>query len=131
MDTETAEPVTVPEPNAKPLGETLRELGLTSWALLGILLLIAATLWILGRLQILLAPLVLAWVLVHLLDPMVERLHTRKVPRLLGALLAYVLVGGLITLLGLLVIPSITSQVSQLGSEGPAIYEDLGLANGA
>lgn len=125
MDTDTAEPVISPKPAAKPLGETLREIGLTSWALLGILLLIAATLWILGRLQILLAPLVLAWVLVHLLDPIVDRLHAQKVPRLLGAVLAYVLVGGLITLLGLLVIPSISSQISQLGSEGPAIYEDL------
>lgn len=125
MDTDTVDTVISPDTAPSRLGETLRNIGLTSWALLGILLLTAAILWILGRFQILLAPLVLAWVIVHLLDPLVDRLHARQVPRLLGALLTYVVAGGLIVLLGALVIPSITSQVSQLGSEGPAIYEDL------
>ncbi len=80
--------------------------------------------WILGRVQILIAPVVLAVALIYILNPIVHRLEDMGVPRLLGGFIAFVVLVGIITLLGFLVVPSIQEQATSFSTDLPRLYED-------
>jgi predicted PurR-regulated permease PerM len=98
--------------------------GIAAWAILGGMLVLAASLWTLRRAQVLLAPLVLAVVLMYLLNPVVSRMHRRGVHRLIGSLIAFVLLLGFFGLIGLLVAPSVTSQSGALIDGFPDIFDN-------
>lgn len=88
------------------------------------MLVVWAALLIMGRMRVLLAPIVVATVLIYVLNPLVNRLREAGVPRLAGTFLAFLaLVGGLV-LVGFLVFPSIGEQAAQLGTDFPDIYAD-------
>ena len=106
----------------------VRRIGIASWSFLGLFLLLVAVGWILLQLRILLAPLVLAAVLVYILDPVVTRLHHHHVPRILGAVLSYLVLVGLLVLLGIVLVPQISQQTSDLASDLPTIYDDVATA---
>lgn len=103
----------------------LKDLGVAAWSLLGTLLLLAAFLWIVNRMWLVIPPIVIAIAIIYLLNPVVTRLHARGVARWLGSCLSYIVLMGVLTLVGFLVIPSITEQASQLTDDFPTIYEDL------
>ncbi len=98
--------------------------GIAAWSILGGLLVLAASLWILGKAEVLLAPMVLAIVLMYLLNPIVSRLHQQGIHRLVGSLLAFVLLLGFFGLLGVLVAPSVTSQSGDLIEDFPSIFDN-------
>lgn len=92
------------------------------WTAVGV----AVLLWGLYRLlaeplHIVVPPLTLAVVLVYLLDPVVTRLETWHVPRLLGSVLAYAVLGTALVVLGVLVVPLLADQVRQLVEQLPTI----------
>ena len=95
--------------------------GIAAWAILGGILVLAASLWILTKARVVLAPMVLAIVLIYLLNPIVSRLHERGLHRLLGSLVAFALMFGFFGLVAVLVAPSVTSQ----GSELTTGFEDI------
>ncbi len=103
----------------------LRRIGIASWSFLGLLLLLGAVGWILLQLRILLAPLVLAAVLIYILDPVVTRLHRHHVPRILGTVLSYLVLVGVLVVLGILLVPQISQQASDLTRDLPTIYDDV------
>ena len=103
----------------------LRRVGVAAWSLLGTLLLFGAILWILGKVWLVVPPIVLAIAIIYLLNPVVTRLHNRGVARWLGSCVSYIVLMGVLTLLGFLVIPSITSQGRELADNFPQIYDDL------
>ncbi len=103
----------------------LRRLGLAAWSLLGTLLLLGLVLWILGRAWLIVPPVVLAIAIIYLLNPVVTRLHARGMARWLGSCLSYVVLMGALTLVGFLVLPSISEQGQQLADNFPTIYDDL------
>jgi predicted PurR-regulated permease PerM len=107
-----------------PIGG-LRRLGIAAWSLLGTLLLLAALGWILLQIRILLPPVVLAVVIVYVLNPVVSWLHERGLARWMGSCLSYVVLGGVLTLIGYLVFPSFADQGRELADDFPAIYDDL------
>lgn len=103
----------------------LKNLGVAVWSLLGTLLLVGAVLWILGKVWLVIPPIVIAIAIIYMLNPVVTRLHARGMARWLGSCLSYIVLMGVLTLVGFLVIPSITAQAGQLADDFPTIYEDL------
>lgn len=97
-----------------------------TWTTIGILVLLVAAWFVLrGPLAIVVPPLALAGVLVYLLNPVVRGLRRIGVPRIVGTLLAYVvLVVGLVALVRL-VGPIIAEQTRELVERLPEITEDL------
>ena len=79
----------------------VRRIGVVSWSLLGLLLLLGVVVWVVIRVQILIPPMVLAIALIYVLNPVVNRLHRHGVPRILGSCLSYVVLSGVLVLLGL------------------------------
>ncbi len=106
------------------LGRVLSRAGLVSWSIVGVLALLWAMAWILARLQVLIAPVVLAVVLVDLRNPVVNRFARWRVPRVLGALAAFLILIGLGVAAGFLVVPSISDQATTLTDDFATIYED-------
>lgn len=88
------------------------------------LLLLAAIGWVLIRMQVLLAPVVLSVAIIYVLNPIVSRLHRVRVPRAIGAFFAFLLLIAVVALLGWLVIPSMTEQASEFASTFPQIYDE-------
>ena len=109
----------------EPQDGRLRRLGLTAWSLLGALLLVGAILWILSRISFLLPSVVLAIAIIYVLNPVVSKLQIRGVARWIGSCVSYLVVLGLLILLGFLVIPSIADQGRDLADNFPEIYDDL------
>jgi putative heme transporter len=95
----------------------LRDLGLTSWFLIGCLALVASIVWLLAAAFTIVGPLVAATIIATVTVPMVSVLQRHRVPRVAGAalvLLALAAVGGVIVLL---VIGGITSQGDEISKE--------------
>lgn len=96
------------------------------WTAVGIALLLIGLYRLLAEpLHIVVPPLVLAIVIVYLLDPVVSWLERGHVPRVLGAVIAYALVGGVLTGIGVLVLPIVADQVGALGDQLPDIAARL------
>jgi predicted PurR-regulated permease PerM len=72
-----------------------------------------------------LMPFVLAAVLAYALHPLVEKLHTRHVPRWLGAGVALALLGAVVLAVLLLIVPVITKQVPLIREQVPALMEHV------
>jgi predicted PurR-regulated permease PerM len=105
----------------------IRRLGLVAWSLLGTMLLLAAIGWVLLQFRILLPAVVMAAAIVYVLNPVVSWLQERHLARWMGSCLAYLVVGGLLTLLGFLAIPSFVDQGRELADDFPRIYDDLSI----
>ena len=103
----------------------IRRMGFIAWSLLGTLLLLAAIGWVLLRFRVLLPAVVLAVAIVYVLNPVVTWLQERGLARWMGSCLSYLVVGGLLTLLGFLAIPSLVDQGNELTADFPRIYDDL------
>ena len=83
------------------------------------MVLTAITLWLLFKIRVIFPPLVLALLIIYLLNPIVNRLEERRVPRLWGTILAYVVVLGTLTLLVIALSPLIARQAEQFSDEWP------------
>jgi predicted PurR-regulated permease PerM len=98
--------------------------GVIGWSIIGLLIAGYLLLIVLGWFEVLLAPVVFAVVLIYLLNPLVTRLHTLGLHRILGTFVAYLVLAGFVILMGFLVVPSVVDQASALADDFPAIYED-------
>ncbi|MBU1493050.1 MAG: AI-2E family transporter [Actinobacteria bacterium] len=111
-----------------PSGEPtagIRRAGLVAWSLLGTMLLLAAVGWVLLRFRVLLPAVVLAIAIIYVLNPVVTRLQERGLARWMGSCLSYLVIGGVLTALGFLAIPSLIDQGRALADDFPAIYDSL------
>jgi predicted PurR-regulated permease PerM len=114
----------VSDPSRPSATGLINRIGRVSWNVLGVMLLLAAIGWVAVRFRVLLAPIVLAVVLIYVLNPIVSRLHRARVPRPIGAFIAFLVLLGVVALIGWLVLPSLTDQASELASTFPTIYEE-------
>jgi len=117
--------VALTQPPRLPAGERFRRLGIAAWSIIGIAIVIAGGIWLLGKIRIILPPLVLALVIIYVVNPIVGRFERRGVRRSVAAILAYVLVVGAISLIVLAISPFISNQVSHFADEWPTIKRDL------
>lgn len=106
-----------------PMLARLRRLGIAAWSLVGAFAVLAILVWLVIQLRIIWPPLIFAVILVYLFKPLVDRLERRKVPRVAGGCLAYLVFGGVLVLAGLLVVPAISDQSNQLVEEFPALVD--------
>lgn len=107
-----------------PIGRVLRRVGLLAWSVVGIFAVLWALTWLLSKVQILIAPVVLATALIYVLNPLVNRLARIRVPRIVGALAGFLLILGGLVLIGFLVAPSVADQASSLSGDFPRLYEE-------
>lgn len=87
---------------------------------------ILSGLWILSQTGTLLAPFVLALVLGYILDPLVDRLEHRGMPRSLAVLALMVPVGGLLGAVVLVLVPAAFRQLGDVLQAAPVFFERLG-----
>ena len=96
------------------------------WLAVGVVLLGIGLFWVLARpLAVVVPPLLVALLLVYLLNPIVSGLHRLKIPRLLGTLIAFAALVGLLVGLGALVGPPLAEQLRSFGDELPELGEQL------
>jgi putative heme transporter len=95
----------------------LRDIGFTSWLLVGFALFLAGAVWLLSLTQTIVVPVITASVVAAVASPLVGWLHRHGVPRAAGA--ALVLLGIVATGVGmfLLILAGITSELGSLQSE--------------
>jgi predicted PurR-regulated permease PerM len=103
----------------------LRRLGIAAWSILGTILLLAALIWLLARVWVIVPPIVFAIAIIYVLNPVVNRLAEHGVARWLGSCLSYAVLAGVLTLVGFLAIPSIANQAAELADDFPMIYDDI------
>ena len=114
----------IPEGRRVDIASLVTRIGVATWSLLGLLLLLYALLWVAVQLEVLLGPVVLAVAMIYVLNPVVHLLARWGAPRWVAVLGAFLALVGVIALLGALVIPSITDQARELTSDFPNIFDE-------
>jgi len=108
-----------------------RTTALIVWSTIGIVVLVAAALWGLGRITAALTPFVVAFILVFLLNWPVALLESRGMKRghaaLLCLLILIAVLGGIITVLG----PTVVHQVSSFAHAAPKYLAQADAAESA
>ena len=102
-----------------------RTTAVSVWAVIGILILVAASLWALGRISAALVPFVMAFIIVFLLNWPVHVLASRGVPRGWAASICFVVgflvIGALMTLVG----PPVGRQIVAFANATPHYVAQL------
>ncbi len=80
---------------------------------------------ILKELLIVISPVFIGLILAWLLDPIVSFLQRKKVPRLVGCILVYLVFIGLIVTLLVVMVPSLISQIKDFVNTIPSIISQL------
>lgn len=104
--------------------EWLRGLGIASWSIMGAFAVLALLLWILFQLRIIWPPLIFAVIIVYLFKPLVDLLERYRVPRVAGGCLAYLLFGGVLALVGVLIVPLVNEQAVDLVHQFPSVIDN-------
>lgn len=104
--------------------ESLRRAGVIAWSLLGMLLLAAATVWILYMMREIFPPLVLALMVIFLLNPLVSALERRGIRRGMGTGAIYLVFISAVVIAVLLLAPPLVRQVKQLQDQGPELRQN-------
>lgn len=107
--------------------ERIRRLGITSWSIAGILLVLVGIVWAMYFVRILWPPLVLAGAVVYLMSPLVDRMQKWRIHRLLGSFVSYLLFIGIGVLFGFLVVPIIGDQLAEFSDRIPQLIDDVGV----
>jgi len=112
----------------------LRDLGRTSWLLVGLFLLVAGIIWLLGTTQTIVGPVVAATIVATVMAPLVRLLTAHRLPRAAAAAIVLLGVATLAFLVVLVVIGGITSQGTEIGrhatdaaNKAEGWLKDLGL----
>lgn len=108
-----------------PVSERLRRAGIAAWSIIGLLIVLAIAGWLLLKIRVIFPPLGLAVLIIYLLNPMVNRLEQRRVPRLWGTILAYVVVVGVITIVIVAASPFVADQAEELSSDWPEFKQEI------
>ena len=102
----------------------LRDLGRSSWLLVGLLLLLLGLIWLLAETYTIVGPMVCALIVAVVAMPLV-RLLARHMPRVLAAALVLVLVAAIAILVVVVVVAGITGQSAQISAQAAAGVDRL------
>ena len=80
---------------------------------------------ILGDLLVVISPIFIGILIAWAFDPLVTNLQKKKVPRLLGSLIAYVLLLGVLFLIAYIFVPQLLSQIKSFITRAPDIFQDI------
>jgi predicted PurR-regulated permease PerM len=92
----------------------LRDVGLTSWLLVGAVLLVAGVIAVLALTQTIVMPLIAAGIVAAVATPLIAWLERHRVPRGLGAALVLLGLVGLSLLMVFAIVGGVTSQTDDL-----------------
>jgi predicted PurR-regulated permease PerM len=106
------------------MGSIVKRVGIFSWSILGVIALVLAGVYVLIEGRVILAPLLLAVVVIFILNPFVTWLEDRGAPRLVGAMLGFVIFFASAALLALALLPNIIEQAQALVETFPELYND-------
>jgi predicted PurR-regulated permease PerM len=106
------------------LSSVVRRIGVFSWSMIGLALLVALFVYLLVQGRVVLAPLLIAVVFIFVLNPLVGSLNRRGVPRVIGTAIGFVIILAGLVLLGFLVIPSIIDQAISFTETFPEIFDN-------
>ena len=110
-----------------------RRAGLAAWLVVGMVLVIAASIWLLGKTATIVEPLIAGFVAAAVAGIFVDRLEQRGWPRGAGAALLVIMVIALSVLVVVLVLAGISSQSNQISaamSEAVTKVQDWAQARG-
>lgn len=85
------------------------------WKILGIL----------KEFVIVISPIFIGFLIAWLFEPLVKKLQAKKVPRLLGCILSYLIILGVIFLIAYMFIPSLITQIKDFVAAAPEIFKEL------
>jgi predicted PurR-regulated permease PerM len=115
----------------------LRDAGLTSWLLVGAVLLVAGVVALLALTQAIVMPLITAGIVAAVASPLIAWLHGHGLPRGLGAALVLLLIVAVSVLMVFAIVGGITSQTDDLRGHlsdakntAAGWAEDLGVGSG-
>jgi len=96
--------------------EWLRDLGFSSWLLVGVAAALVGLIWLLSLTQTIVMPLITAAIIASVASPLVDWLRRHKVPRGIGAALVLLAIVVLALGVGLIVLTGIASQADSLSA---------------
>ena len=105
-------------------GERWTRVAIVSWAVVGLLVLFAALMWLLGRLSAAITPLVLALVIVFFLKGMVNWFTDRGVNRILAVAASYLIGIIVVSVFMTVIIPPLGGQVGEFIDKFPTYYDE-------
>ena len=103
---------------------THTKIDISTWAYLKVLILIL-TIWFLYLIRDILAIVFFSVILASAVDPVVDALQNRKIPRALGILFIYLLLLGFVAVCLSLIVPAIILQSQELLSTLPAYFDSV------
>ncbi len=107
----------------RDFGTIVRRVGIFSWSMIGLMLLIMAAFYVLVEGRIIFAPLLLSVVIIYILNPLVSWLSDRGVPRILGAILGFLVFFSGLSLLMVVIFPDMTAQAESFVEVFPSLYD--------
>jgi predicted PurR-regulated permease PerM len=103
----------------------LRDLGRTSWALVGVVAFLVAVVWVLGQTATIVVPVVVGLVVATVATPLVTALERKHVPRALGALLVLLGLVAVAIVILLLVVGGIVAQSDAISTHLTASVDKI------
>ncbi len=104
-------------------GSVVRRVGIFSWSLIGVFLLAIGAFYLLVEGRVILAPLLLAIVIVFVLNPLVNWLGRHRIPRVIGAIIGFVFFFSALSLLVIVLFPDIRFQAESFVETFPLLYD--------
>ncbi len=106
------------------LASVFRRVGIFSWSVIGVLILVAGAFFALVEARVILAPLLLAVVIIYMLNPLVSWLHRRGTPRIVGTFLGFLVFFSALALLAVIIIPDVVRQAQTFVETFPQLYDN-------
>ncbi|MBQ6135504.1 MAG: AI-2E family transporter [Bacilli bacterium] len=78
-----------------------------------------------GELLMVISPIFIGFLIAWLFEPLVSSLQSRKLPRIVGCILVYLVLLGSLFLIIYLFVPSLVYQVKDFVTAAPKIFEDI------
>ncbi|MCL5071184.1 MAG: AI-2E family transporter, partial [Actinobacteria bacterium] len=110
----------------KPLKniEAIRKIGIYSWSLIGLLIIVALFFYVLFRIRIAIIPLILAMGIAYLVSPLVVWM-SKKMKRVFAIIIAYIIFAGFFFTLFFFTIPMIVDQFNIFIIKFPEYIKNL------
>ena len=80
---------------------------------------------ILKELLVVISPIFIGILIAWIFDPLVTKLQKKKVPRLVGSLIAYLILLGVLCLIAYIFIPQLLSQIKDFITRAPDIFQNI------
>jgi predicted PurR-regulated permease PerM len=103
---------------------SVQRFGVVAWSAIGAIGVMWVAILVGSKIAIIFPPLVLGIAIIYLLNPVVSWLERRHIPRLVGSILAYVLLVGVFSAAAFFIVPVLVEQGQDLADRFPELVED-------